>query len=358
VTAISPAYSRYLDLLRGLAALTVALSHLQLFGVASSQFAWWLPADGHDAVVLFFILSGFVIAASTKAKTAQGLRGYLLDRAARIYSVAVPILLLAAALCAIGWIDFEQTYQLDNWWLYIPFHLSFLSQSWSLREIPFGLNPWWSLPFEVWYYVLFGCAAFLRGVQRWLICAIVMAIMGPKLWVMLPVWLLGVWLFRSNIAVKLSRRGAWILWLAGPICYLLFMETSAQLWLRDVFLKPFGGWELHRLGYASYYGRDYMTSLFFAGHLIAAQKLALELPDCLAKAATALASVSFTFYLLHPIVFRTLSTKVMSASSNPFLVYGVAVLALALAFLLAPITEAQRRHWRTLFAIIVRKKPA
>jgi peptidoglycan/LPS O-acetylase OafA/YrhL len=351
VTHISPAYSRYLDLLRGLAAVVVVLSHLHLFGIASPQFAGWLPVDGHDAVVLFFILSGFVIAASTQAKESQGLRGYLLDRAARIYSVAVPILILSAALCAIGWIEFDMKYQIKKWWFYIPFHLSFLSQSWGLREIPFGLNPWWSLPFEVWYYIVFGCATFLRGIKRWLICAIVMAIMGPKLWVMLPIWLVGVWLFRSNIAARLTRRAAWVLWLAGPICYLLFMETPAQLWMRDLFLSPFGGWEQHRLGYASYYGRDYVTSLFFVAHLMAAQKLALKLPDWLAKAATALASVSFTLYLLHPIIFRSLSTMVMSPSHNPLVVYGVAALAVALAFLVAPITEGQRRNWRKLFEV-------
>jgi peptidoglycan/LPS O-acetylase OafA/YrhL len=350
VNTISPAYSRYLDLLRGLAALTVALSHLKLFGVASINFGGWLPDDGHDAVVLFFIMSGFVIAASTDKKSTQGLRHYLLDRAARIYSVAVPILLVAAAFCVMDWIDFPFDYQLEKFWLYIPFHLSFLSQSWHLREIPFGLNPWWSLPFEIWYYILFGCAFFLKSWLRIGICFIILMIMGPKLWVMLPIWLAGVWLYRSNIAARLSQSGALLFFIAGPLCYFLFMETQAQSWVRDVFLIPFGGWSAHRLGYASYFGRDYVTTLFFVAHLVGAQRLALAMPHWLAKAATALASVSFTLYLLHPIVYRTLSSSIMPPSGNPMIVYSIATLTVLLAFIVAPITEGQRRNWRRLFA--------
>ncbi len=350
---MAPAYSRYLDLLRGLAALIVALSHLKLFGIASSTFTWWLPEDGHDAVVLFFIISGFVIAASTAQKADRGLKNYLLDRAARIYSVAVPILLLAALFCTVGWIDIPAKYQLEKLWLYIPFHLSFLSQSWYLREIPFGLNPWWSLPFEVWYYILFGGAFYLNGKRRLLVCLIVLLIMGPKLWVLLPVWLVGVWLYRSNAAASISRPGAIFLFWAGPICYLLFMETPAQIWVRDVFLIPFGGWSAHHLGYASYFGRDYVTALFFVTHLIGAQKLAFVMPTWLCTCAAALASVSFTLYLLHPILFRTLSTTVISPSNNPLVVYAAAVLAVALAFIISPITEKQRRNWRRLFAKLV-----
>jgi peptidoglycan/LPS O-acetylase OafA/YrhL len=353
VTPIAPAYSRYLDLLRALAALVVVLSHLKLFGVADTNFAYWLPEDGHDAVVLFFILSGFVIAASTERKKAHGLTAYLLDRGARIYSVALPILLLALLFSALGFIKETPDYQLAKWWLYVPFHLSFLSQSWIFKDIPFALNPWWSLPFEVWYYILFGCAVFLRGARRWLVCAVILAIMGPKLWVMLPLWLCGVWLYHSDFAARISRPAAWFFLFAGPICYSLFVETPAQVWVRDVFLIPFGGWEKHSLGYASYFGRDYATAVFFALHLIGAQRLAFALPHWLSQAAKALAGVSFTLYLLHPIVFRSLAPMSPLPSQNPLIVYGIAALAVLAAFCVAPITEYQRDHWRRLLVCII-----
>jgi hypothetical protein len=37
-------------------------------------------------------------------------------------------------------------------------------------------------------------------------------------------------------------------------------------------------------------------------------------------------------------------------SSSPVIVYTIAILAVALAFILSPITEGQQRNWRRLLA--------
>ena len=55
--------SAYLDLLRFLCAAIVILVHadwLQIDG--RLPLVWRLPGAGHDAVIVFFVLSGFVIA--------------------------------------------------------------------------------------------------------------------------------------------------------------------------------------------------------------------------------------------------------------------------------------------------------
>ena len=61
--------SVYLDVLRLSAALTVFVSHLSWIQI-SGGFLWQLQFLGHDAVMVFFVLSGFVIqyAADTKEK--------------------------------------------------------------------------------------------------------------------------------------------------------------------------------------------------------------------------------------------------------------------------------------------------
>ena len=51
--------SIYLDLLRFLAAVFVFISHASTF---SGGWLWQIAKLGHEAVVFFFILSGFVIA--------------------------------------------------------------------------------------------------------------------------------------------------------------------------------------------------------------------------------------------------------------------------------------------------------
>ena len=57
---------------------------------------------GHSAVVIFFVLSGYVITyvASERETT---LRDYALSRCARIYAVAVPTLLLTIVLDLFLW---------------------------------------------------------------------------------------------------------------------------------------------------------------------------------------------------------------------------------------------------------------
>ena len=92
--------SIYLDFVRICAALTVMLGHLS--GKRFTEGALWqfgLLMD--DAVVVFFVLSGFVIAYATDT-TQNTPRRYLEARLSRIYSVALPALLLTFLLDSLG----------------------------------------------------------------------------------------------------------------------------------------------------------------------------------------------------------------------------------------------------------------
>ena len=92
-------FSLYLDLVRFLAAVTVVIYH--------SNYRELIPASlpirnaGHSAVIVFFVLSGFVVAyvVDTKERTALE---YWSSRLSRIYSVAVPAVILTLILDNIG----------------------------------------------------------------------------------------------------------------------------------------------------------------------------------------------------------------------------------------------------------------
>lgn len=45
-------------------------------------------------------------------------------------------------------------YVLDKPYLYLPLHLLFLGEHWTLAEAPPYMTPYWSLYFEAWYYLL------------------------------------------------------------------------------------------------------------------------------------------------------------------------------------------------------------
>src|SRR6476646_1186248 len=83
--------SASLDLLRAVAAQMVCVGHAINFGGLGSTSA---PSIG---VLLFFILSGFVIAHPLKTKTDSGpysLGQYAVERTARIYCAYLPAMLL------------------------------------------------------------------------------------------------------------------------------------------------------------------------------------------------------------------------------------------------------------------------
>ena len=76
---------------------------------------WRLGNLGNDAVMVFFVLSGFVIAyvADKKERTP---RDYFVSRFARLYSVVVPALLLTAIADFLGsHIDYNVYHTFYDW---------------------------------------------------------------------------------------------------------------------------------------------------------------------------------------------------------------------------------------------------
>jgi len=91
---MSPRLSYHLDLLRFIAAFIVLLSHFAYERFTQGYYAFIRDYNlGSDAVVVFFVLSGFVIsfAAIEKDKTAGR---FAFSRMTRLYSVAIPALIL------------------------------------------------------------------------------------------------------------------------------------------------------------------------------------------------------------------------------------------------------------------------
>jgi peptidoglycan/LPS O-acetylase OafA/YrhL len=79
--------------------------------------------------------------------------------------------------------------------------MTFSGEFWS-RHVFVGSNePYWSLGFEVPYYVLFGIATYLRGYWKGVLVVVWTFIVGPKIILYLPLWLLGAFVYDF-----LSRR--------------------------------------------------------------------------------------------------------------------------------------------------------
>lgn len=150
-----------LDALRGLAALTVVLSHFTLLapllGLRHSPVR--LVSGGHEAVILFFTLSGFVL--TLQVKGARGLRygEYAARRVCRIYLPylgALAVAFACLAYSAAGPVDWAGPW-FNSYWTHAPSaadltrHLLFI--------LPFDtsqLDPVvWSLAYEMRISLIF-----------------------------------------------------------------------------------------------------------------------------------------------------------------------------------------------------------
>ena len=166
-------------------------------------------------MVVFFVLSGLVIAASVDRAKASGrpqtLSSYALTRAARILPVALPalaislvVMLIDAAIATTPIFGEDAQGVPASEWL---FALTFLSESYQTAFAP--NPPYWSLCYEVWFYALFAVATFMEGWKRMAWLAALALVAGPNVLLLLPVWLIGVALARLPIARRGASGSAW-----------------------------------------------------------------------------------------------------------------------------------------------------
>ncbi len=220
--------SLWLDVLRVAATLIVVLSHLAYPRFTGTSYAFLRDWNvGSDAVIVFFVISGFVIAYAAD-RDGTGSR-FVFNRATRLFSVMVPALVLTLAFDAYG-------HGIDAGAYPAPFYqphptgefllrgLTFSNEWSTLGRLRLGTNgPLWSLSYEAAYYILFGFAVFTKGLSRIAILIAVIAIAGLNVMLLMPAWLMGVGLWKwvqSEGPAIVPRWVGWLFVLLGPGCYL------------------------------------------------------------------------------------------------------------------------------------------
>jgi len=332
------ALSLYLDAVRFGAAFTVFLSHYGTGRISGGAF-WYVANYGRAAVVVFFVLSGFVVAWVTETREGN-LEDYALSRLARLYSVIIPTFLLTAALDCAGKTLSPRLYGRE--WGHATAHplldyllsAAFLGESWSAKALP-GFNvPFWSLNYEAWYYALFGIATFLRGRTRAAALAVVALIVGPKILLLLPVWLMGVaaWHWRASF----SGQFAWPL-----VCLsLTILITLEALGGERLFWHPAGQWLPP--GYSAY---DYVIGTLVALSILGLADLRLPVPGArVERVVRWLAGTSFGLYLFHYPLLNFFGTVVPDLPDETMHRIFVFALALGTAVGLAHVIEPRKRE--------------
>lgn len=286
-------FSAYLDLVRFLAAMVVFLGHAS--GVNwTAGFLWQLGPYGDTCVVIFFVLSGFVIAyvSDEKEHTAED---YLASRVSRLWSVVVPALALTFVVDWFGVRTAPELYLGQPWFAgdhpVLRYLASFLmlQEVWDLNLVPGVNGAFWSLSYEAFYYLLFGVIFYARHTVKWLAVALLLVLSGPVIAALFPVWGMGY------LAYRLCK----VRTLPGTLCIVLATAGLALLAASPT-LRVLPSLQRQIMG-ENILGR-YIDGLGFLMHLVGVYGLAGRLPKLTTSVKSTIATIAattFPLYLLH-----------------------------------------------------------
>jgi peptidoglycan/LPS O-acetylase OafA/YrhL len=353
--------SVHLDALRAIAALLVLLEHWRnLFFVDYPQLAghkalWSVPyvlsGAGHQAVIVFFVLSGFFIGGTVLRaveKRQWSWPSYLVRRGVRLWVVLLPALVACLFWDKLGLrLGFAPAlYHGSTYNHMLPnisrmlsprlfvINLFFLQSSFGQ---PFGSDgALWSLAFEFWYYILFplmvlAALPWMRAGQRVLCAGLLVAIawfVGPGILLSFPIWLAGVALVRLP-ALRMSPAALRRMRTAAPFVYapIFFYLAKTRLFSSLV--------------------NDYVLTVFtflFLWILLSASGVP-PLRSVRVKVSREFARFSYTLYAVHvPMLVFVASLVVHDARWQPTPLHvlaggGVLLAAVAYAFGVAWLTE-------------------
>lgn len=321
VTAPKAARFIELDALRGLAALTVVLYHLELLWAQDVQpnsrvalgVLWRTLPFGNEAVMFFFVLSGFVLSLPAVSGRPQSYFTFAIRRILRIY---VPYLAaIAVAVAGAFWLHgivtaspwFHRSWSEPVNWRLVGQHVLFVG-AYDTSQFD---NPIWSLVQEMRISLVFPllCGLVLRLKSRWSfaivagLAAIALAVNKspiPADWRVdhslhyAGLFVLGIFLARER-----DRLGAWFhrlphfaRILTGVLCLWLYLLAGPRLADRAG----------HLFGSASMDVSQWITA-FGAGGLIIVSLNSAWCHNILSSPPIHfLGKVSYSLYLWHFIV--------------------------------------------------------
>lgn len=340
--------STMLDLLRATAAQMVCIGHaMPFFGIG-----WWIrpphvPYMQNVGVLLFFIMSGFLITATltqNSARPGYGFGRYFIDRFARIYSGLLPAL---AFVIVVDWVTLHLTSQspfasnynfgtlIANLGMLEGYRGAFQN---SLQWPAFGsAAPLWTLAIE-WHIYLFVGAVFFMAARLsplWLLLIPVAIFFGQT-----PLNLLFGAFLPDGVG-----SGLFSLWLAGGTLSLLFSRYAPPLWISVlVLVGSIVAYSLMVSPQHEYEMRTYPALVLIVGSLIAITQRTKVIGTGSAKAIRVAADYSFTLYLTHYTVKTAFVSIVPSAKGWGwfFVLIGISNLA---AYLIARPFEMKHRRF-------------
>lgn len=319
----------WLDAMRFIAAFMVLLSHSR-----NTFFPEYgaLPAEqhnlltmaftmfcrmGHEAVIIFFVLSGFLVGGRGFERIKAGtmdVKSYAIDRFSRIY----PPLLAAIIFCGISVYVTGEAYCTNFTWQNVIGNILNL-QGICCKSV---VSPFWSLSYEVWFYIILGSLAVLLMTtkNRTKIIGLLLFVASGSVFVLgLKMHYLLIWMMGAVAYVaRPKQKNRWVLILsfigffAGVVFYQLSKDTRA-------------------ISFAINGANNEFTELFMSAMacLMIQQMILFEPQTKIAKAIEKtlgnMAKFSYTLYLSHRVVFLWIIAYLWADSTCDFSLKGISM---------------------------------
>lgn len=341
-------FSLYLDLVRFTAAALVLLSHTNRRFLIDDIVP--LSNMGHEAVIVFFVLSGFVIAYVTDGKEGTFIE-YWLSRLARLYSVALPALLLTLVLDQAGQ-TLQPAFYTDTTthdWAALRFVTSmfFVNEIWFVSIMTYSNLPYWSLCYEFWYYFLFAIFFFVRDPWRWPLIALVCLLLGPKIVLLAPIWALGAVLYSSRPFAGVPEAAGWVLFAGSIAGFVTFVQLDATEYFSGVLKDLIGPEWHHQMAFSKFFIGDYLLGAIIFANFLGFRAIAHRFAWLLLAAAGPirfLAGYTFALYLFHDPLILFFAAVYQGDPSGPWFYASVMASVILSVLLLGHFTE-KRKNW-------------
>lgn len=311
-----------LDLIRGVSALLVMSGHLrialykdfsELYNVQNTSLIekgfYFITGLGHEAVMVFFVLSGYFVGGSViKNQKTFSFQNYLIARLSRLWVPLLPILIFTTIIDYFIGVSSTELLNGDYYPIlnsgpksdYSISFLTFLSNMSFLQTIftpVYGTNgPLWSLAYEFWYYILFPVIILLFNVIKrnilnkiigGILAVLILRFMHLEMLEGFLIWLFGVAVYLITFKKHIKPNVVFIL--LSLALFVLFLLNSKFNFLIDILNE----------------NNDILVGISFSVFLITI--INYQIPNTkflnLNKFSFYISEISYTLYISHfPIV--------------------------------------------------------
>jgi peptidoglycan/LPS O-acetylase OafA/YrhL len=312
------------------------------------------------AVACFFVLSGYVITyvANEKERT---LKQYAISRMARIYSVAVPAIILTLAIDFYlihrgdGAFFHAAIYEYKQLWKYLPIFLFFGSEVAGFHAQVFSDGPFWSLSYEVWYYIAFAAFFYLRGTRRLLFGLAATVILGVPALLYFPIWILGSIIYSAHQRISVSHPVAAVGAFGTASLLLVLIIINFFNAADNAVNIALHGWPSRHLHNSANFASFYIAGLVTGAHIFFVRYCRLQFlsGENTRRAITYAASFTFAIYLSHRPLMNLWAFVIDHNPNSPLSIFILAVLVLFSCWCFGFASEKQKEQWRALFKRIL-----